>query len=146
MASDTSIHWKSKKNHKNHVRFHHLLWSQATRIQKIGEKIIIKYDFLSFSCSCILGIQWKCKKNHNFNSIFNFLGWPWVNIMKHRLPCAGHARRKVRKDIQTLARRKGLHKATLEQNPYAALRGSSSVREVSCAGLVPEFFWYDLFL
>ena len=49
-------------------------------------------------------------------------------------------RRKEHKDIQTLARRKGLHKATLEPNPYAALRGSSSVREVSCAGLAPEFF------
>ena len=50
------------------------------------------------------------------------------------------ARRKARKDIDNLARRKVLHKATLEQNPYAALRPSTDVREVSCAGLAPEFF------
>ena len=50
------------------------------------------------------------------------------------------ARRKARNDIDNLARRKVLHKATLEQNPYAALRPSTYVREVSCAGLAPEFF------
>ena len=50
------------------------------------------------------------------------------------------ARRKARKDIDNLARRRVLHKATLEQNPYAALRRSNHVREVSCAGLVREFF------
>ena len=49
-------------------------------------------------------------------------------------------RRKARKDIDNLARRKELHKATLEQNPYAALRPATYVREVSCAGLAPEFF------
>ena len=49
-------------------------------------------------------------------------------------------RRKARKDIDNLARRKELHKATLEQNPYAVLRPSTYVREVSCAGLAPEVF------
>ena len=55
------------------------------------------------------------------------------------------ARRKARKDIDNLARRKVLHKATLEQNPLCTLRASTYVREVSCAGLVRDFFGLDFF-
>ena len=49
-------------------------------------------------------------------------------------------RRKAHKDFGNLARRKGLHKATLERKPYAALRPSTVLREGSCAGLAREFF------
>ena len=47
-------------------------------------------------------------------------------------------RRKAHKGIANIARRKGLHEATLEPKLYAALRPSTLLREISCAGLAPE--------